>query len=103
MKTAADYARQAARFALLAGVAADELESAMDDAAHDGASAKQRAWYERRPVRLRAMTADARWFAGVAALHARRARAGGWWMESSAQASQDAACNAARCAGYAAA
>ena len=99
MKTTADYARQAARFAVDAGADAYDLATATEKAAYEGEHAARKNGLLRRA--LNATRVDARFAAMEAARCARAARRGGWWRYCQMQAAIDAAADAARCAGYA--
>lgn len=98
MKTAHDYAQQAARFALLAGVDAERLDDDVRAAWRAGTALRPRVGISDDVVRNAARNC-----AGNAARQARRARAGGWMNELAEDAARSSAIEAAQCAGYAAA
>ena len=102
MKTAHDYAQQAARFALRAGVDAEKLRHACVDERGRGLMART---YAKPASRISRVDTEAYWHAADAARAARAARStrnGGWWAEERRDMARTSALQAAWCAGYAA-
>ena len=98
MKTANDYARQAARFALRAGVDADELRHSCVNERGRGLMAR---FYAKPASRIEQVNTSAWWHAADAARGARGARKGGWWADEYREKARINALQAAWCAGYA--